>query len=358
VFRRLLRGDDVDFRGILARVRDDPEYRAVVFTAFSVTHAPYFSNRIMSFCSSFPRLCSKRMGDGSVEVDEYLRLYRANRMQLSYNFPETVKRLYLSEDFVENLAATLDIAYMSNIRHLDELFGEVIDAIDEYGVEDRSLVVFTADHGEVTYRESALFKWTHGHALAPEVLGVPLVIRAPKHGRTWGEYGEVTRSVDLFPTLAEFSGISLAGEVETMGVSVASAMLGNVSAPRLLAFSHTAMLPAPWVEASKPWTLLRTYFPVQAPEYMWVGVRARDVMFKYRNDGSGAFVPEVFDLAKDPYEARNLFRTNNPEHMEMLSRLKEYKAGLERAYVARGDGMEEMSMEEQTERLRALGYIE
>ena len=72
-------------------------------------------------------------------------------------------------------------------------------AVDERGLRDESLVVFTADHGELLYRDNALFPWSHDFQLAPEVLRAPLLIRGP--GVAPGRAEWVTRSIDLYPTI-------------------------------------------------------------------------------------------------------------------------------------------------------------
>ena len=63
---------------------------------------------------------------------------------------------------------------------------------------------------EVLDRENALFKWTHGLQLVPEVLGVLFILYAPTAGLERGRVEQVTRSIDVFATLAGLSGIDVA----------------------------------------------------------------------------------------------------------------------------------------------------
>jgi arylsulfatase A-like enzyme len=79
---------------------------------------------------------------------------------------------------VEEYARVVERLYKSRIRELDTMFGGVVEELRRADLLDASPVAFTADHGEVLYREDVPFKWTRGHALTPEDLGVPWIVRA------------------------------------------------------------------------------------------------------------------------------------------------------------------------------------
>jgi len=218
----VLRAGYPEFAKLLERL--SPDYRAFVIDAFTVSHAPYSRKGLDLFCGTFPPdECEGVKSAVGKDLDEYPQLYYDNRFGLSYNFPETVAQLGLSPPDLEDLAKVVELLYKSNISLLDALFGEVVDAIDQSGLLEESLIVFTADHGEVLYRENALCKWTHGHALAPKVLNVPLLIRAPSLGVVSGRYERVTRSIDVFPTTAALADVPLPEDVTVAGADPAPA---------------------------------------------------------------------------------------------------------------------------------------
>lgn len=180
-------------------------------TNFTVTHSPYKSGRVGRFCANYPDECAIKRELSDDEFNRYSRLHRDNRLALKFNFHAAVARLKLTDHEINTLASVLDLSYRSRVNHLDRLFGRVLDAVKEAELLEESMIVFTADHGETLFKNSALFKWSHGHTLRNDVLSVPLVIRAPSQGIQSGHADFVTRSVDLFPTLSAARGALVRG---------------------------------------------------------------------------------------------------------------------------------------------------
>lgn len=89
--------------------------------------------------------------------------------------------------------------YDGEVRAADALVGRVTRAIDDAVGLDRSLVVFTSDHGEALGEHGM---YDHGHTLHAEVLRVPLIVAGPGLPRGRTVEAEV-RSIDILPTLAE-----------------------------------------------------------------------------------------------------------------------------------------------------------
>lgn len=58
----------------------------------------------------------------------------------------------------------------------DRYFGKVIDALEDYGVLDHTLVLYTSDHGEELFDHGFA---THGHTLYQELVRIPLVLSGP-----------------------------------------------------------------------------------------------------------------------------------------------------------------------------------
>ena len=87
--------------------------------------------------------------------------------------------------------------YYAQVTALDACFGRLLDCLDDLGVEEDTIVIFTSDHGDM------LFSQDRGWKSKPwrESVGIPLLIRWPGHvpaGRaTNGPIG----LVDLMPTL-------------------------------------------------------------------------------------------------------------------------------------------------------------
>lgn len=351
VFRKILTGGDPDLHRVLDHLAADPTARALIVATFSITHAPYNALYRESFCKRYPRECEP-LQEKDFQRYEPLISTRGELLDFIYDFDATCKRHGLSPAEVRRLGAVVEVLYKSNINALDRIFGAVLDQIRRRGLLDESLIVFTADHGEVLQRENATYKWTHGFALAPEVLQVPLLIRGP--GIAPGTYENVTESIDVFPTVAGL--LDLPAGKQVTGTDLSRVLLGEEAAPEQTAFFHTALPHQKEIEPG--YESLVSRFPDQKAERMWVGARAGDLAYKLTNRG-GAFRPEVYDWATDPQELHDLYDPDDAEQTEMFERLAEYRKALIRAQK-NGTGARKpraLSAHE-TEALRQLGYID
>ena len=205
-------------------------------------------------------------------------------------------------------------------------------------------------------RERALFPWTHGHSLEREVLEIPWLLRGP--GVAPGRTEEVTRSIDVYPTLAGLAGVPVPGEAALDGVDLAAAVRGEVAFPALPAFFHTAVVRHNLFTDSPHWSTFFALYPRADPRLMWVGVREGDRVFKYRNRGRENFGFEGFDWARDPGESTDLFDPDDPAHMAKAKLLLDYHGALREDYERRGSGGDHLISDEQKRvLLRQLGYI-
>lgn len=345
---------------ILDGLEEDPSKRVFVTSLFAVSHWPYRSSGLRDFCLAHPPACA-RVGPLDGEVAALVGLYRELHMDLSYDFPTAVDRLGLSPEEFTRYTAVVEVLYAANLWRLDSMFGEVLDRLEERGLLEESVIAFTADHGERPYRENALFQWTHGHALAPEVIDVPLIVGAPGRLEA-GRIEAVTRSIDVHPTLAGLAGIPLPSERPLAGRDLSPWLRRGVEPSPEPAFFHTALVRNALFERWQSWKTFRDNSPGLDPNRIWVGLRDGDQVVKLRytgmHRGSPGFRPEVYDRASDPQEKNDLFDPRNAEHRQQIERLEAYKRMLVRDFEARrARGLPSLNREEQRDLLRSLGYV-
>jgi choline-sulfatase len=163
--------------------------------------------------------------------------------------------------------------YYAAVSYLDERVGEVLDALSATGLAADTLVVFTADHGELLGERGLWYKMS----FLEESARVPLIVRGP--GLTARRVAGPVSQLDLAPTLAELAGAPAAG-AGFEGTSLAGALAGTSAGPG---------------EA--------------LGEYLAEGVQAPAVMIRR---GRHKYVrcpgdPDLlYDLEADPHELRNL----------------------------------------------------
>ena len=99
--------------------------------------------------------------------------------------------------------------YDGEIRYTDEkLVGLLIKKLKSMGLYDKTMIVFTSDHGEEFYDHEG---WGHGHSLYDESLKVPLIIKFPMSRFKGKRVHNFVSLVDIFPTILEELGINYRG---------------------------------------------------------------------------------------------------------------------------------------------------
>lgn len=100
-------------------------------------------------------------------------------------------------------------AYYAVISHLDEQIGRILAALDETGLGDNTIVVFSSDHG--------LAVGSHGlrgkQNMYEHTVGVPLVVRGPGIPRGQRCAAQVYLR-DLFPTACDWAGLAIPETVQ------------------------------------------------------------------------------------------------------------------------------------------------
>ncbi len=109
----------------------------------------------------------------------------------------------------DKMAHTLKHGYYACVSYTDAQIGKVLDALDELGLADNTIVILWGDHGW-NLREHGL--WCK-HCNFETSLHTPLIMRIPgmKGNQT---LDAVTEYVDIYPTLCELTSIEIPGHAE------------------------------------------------------------------------------------------------------------------------------------------------
>jgi arylsulfatase A-like enzyme len=195
--------------------------------------------------------------------------------------------------------------YYRLATEVDATCGRVIDELRRQGVLDRTLVIFTTDNGYYHGEHGLADKW-YPHE---ESIRVPLIVwdpRIPAAQRNRVN-DAMTLNVDLAPTI-----------LAATGLPVPARMQGRDIAPLYLA----AQPPAWRTEFFYEHAIIRNSEFIPASEAL---VR-KDVKYLFWPDFK---YEELFDLARDPGEERDLAR--EPAHAARLAQLRSRFAELKAA---------------------------
>jgi arylsulfatase A-like enzyme len=347
IVHTILTGDDEHFLAILNRLRTDETYRAFVVTSFSVTHDPWDIENVDEFLARNPK---RTDGITLDEIRQDHETFKANRIALQTRFADTVDRLGLRDHDITRLARSLEIVYESKIGLLDSYFGGVVGAVDAAGMAGESVIAFTADHGEALYEPGRAFNWTHAPDLAPEVINVPWIVRGHPDLVPARTIDDVTRSIDVYPTLVGLAGISLPPESGIAGVDLAPSLRGDTDFPALRAYSHGTL---------RHWQ----YFHPDRIENIWASLRVGELLYTWRRLDSrwsidvrriGPSGPETAgppETAEQKAAARSLWKYRQ----QMIAA---YQRRHPRAAArSKREALDRLN-EEEADALRSLGYIE
>lgn len=111
--------------------------------------------------------------------------------------------------------------YYGMVTFIDEQVGRIRRALKESGLDERTIVVFTSDHGELLGDHGLLFKGPHHYDC---LLKVPTIVALPETEGGSQRFPGLVEQIDLSATILELCG--LAPERGMQGMSMARAMHG------------------------------------------------------------------------------------------------------------------------------------
>ncbi len=115
--------------------------------------------------------------------------------------------------------------YLKEIESVDERIGQILSALESNPDFEKTIVIFTSDHGEGFGEHGKFF---HGEVYYEELVHVPLIISGP--GVIKGKrIAALVSHVDLMPTLSEW--LQAECMLDAQGKSYLSGMLGEENLP-------------------------------------------------------------------------------------------------------------------------------
>ncbi|MFO7947313.1 MAG: sulfatase-like hydrolase/transferase [Armatimonadota bacterium] len=105
----------------------------------------------------------------------------------------------------ESTAETYMLLNFLQIEALDTAIGRVLDALDEAGMYDDSMIIFIGDHGEMNCHRALVDKGVYGH---PRVSRVPLAVK-PAGEKPGDVVDSFVSLLDLAPTIFDVTGVNV-----------------------------------------------------------------------------------------------------------------------------------------------------
>ncbi len=180
--------------------------------------------------------------------------------------------------------------YYGMTSFMDQQIGRILDSLDNLGIADDTIVVFTTDHGHFLGQHGLFYKGAFHYE---DLIKLPFIVRAPGHVAPVAESSAIQSLVDLAPTFLDAAEIPVPGVMQ--GVSQWDVWGGQA-------------------ESARKWAMVENrHQPTKLSLRTLVTDRYKLTIYRGSDDG------ELFDLHDDPGETRN--RWSDPEYASLKSEM-------------------------------------
>jgi len=216
---------------------------------------------------------------------EYNTMYNPDAIELPDNVPEGVKvyqRVH-TRDEIKSIRAN----YYGKISIIDHWIGKIVEGLKRRGTWDRTIVVFTADHGDYMGAHGRLGKC----GFETESAGIPLILRWPGKVPAGRTTSALASNLDVFPTVFDAVGVEMSPE--RFGTSLLPVARGETDSVQDAVFSeigHGA----------------HQSFMVRTADFKWFSKAGQE---------------HLFDMREDPLELNNL--ADSSEHTNVILEMRE-----------------------------------
>ena len=202
--------------------------------------------------------------------------------------------------------------YLRCIASVDDNVGRLLDFLDESGLSDNTIVVYTSDQG--------FFLGDHGwydkRFMYEESLRMPFLVRYPKAAQAGSVSDAIVTNVDFAETFLDYAGVPVPATMQ--GRSIRPVLEGHTPAdwPTAMYYHYYEY----GDEGHGGWHLVRPHYGVRTQRYKLI----------HFYDGIDCW--ELYDLKKDPHEVNNVY--DDPAYAD---KVKELKADILRLQAQYGD---------------------
>jgi arylsulfatase A-like enzyme len=207
-------------------------------------------------------------------------------------------------------------AYYALVTEIDHHVGEILKAVKEAGIENDTLVLYAADHGDFVGNHGMVEKCAAGHNVYEDILNVPLIIKIPGNANNGKRVTELVTLADVLPTLVQVLDLKLPPlKYPIQGQSLAKVVTGTGSLNRDYVVSES------WSQAC--------VITKEAKLGIMLDPTAAHPQWDFR-----AFGDMFFDTLHDPLEVDN--RIHDERYKQQIDTLRAYYADFVKQTPATG----------------------
>lgn len=195
--------------------------------------------------------------------------------------------------------------YLGVIASVDDGVGRILDYLDENGLAENTIVVYTSDQGFYLGEHG----WYDKRFMYEESMRTPLIVRIPWLKGPKREISQLVQNIDLASTFLDFAGVSIPKDMQGMSWKKLVEENGEVRDWRKSLYYH-------YYEYPHGWHSVKQHYGVRTDRFK---------LIHFYNDIN---TWELYDLQNDPNEMINLYGNEGMEEitnelMIELNRLRE-----------------------------------
>ena len=195
--------------------------------------------------------------------------------------------------------------YAKVVKSLDDNVGRVLDYLEQKGLLDNTLVVYTSDQGFYMGEHG----WFDKRFMYEESMRTPLIMHLPADFKTRGDIPQLVQNIDYAPTFLELAGAPVPDDIQ--GVSLLPLLKGEKPADwRKELYYHFYEFPAEH--------MVKRHYGIRTERYK---------LIHFYNDIDAW---ELYDIQNDPTEMNNLY--GKSEYDTVVANLKDAMFRLQEQY--------------------------
>jgi arylsulfatase A-like enzyme len=184
--------------------------------------------------------------------------------------------------------------YLRCVKGVDDNVGKILDYLDEKGLAENTIVVYSSDQGFYLGNHG----WFDKRFMYEQSLHMPLIVRYPKKVPAGKVNDDIVLNIDFAPTLLDYAGANVPSDIQ--GESMLPVLAGETPANwRESMYYHYYEYPAVH--------MVKRHYGVRTKRY-------KLIHFYYDIDAW-----ELYDLEKDPHELNNVYAKD--EYKDVQERL-------------------------------------
>ena len=194
--------------------------------------------------------------------------------------------------------------YLRSIASVDDNLGRVLDYLDESGLAENTVVIYSSDQGFYLGDHG----WFDKRWMYEESLRMPLIVKWPGVTEPGTENTDLVQNLDFAPTFLEMAGVAVPDDMQ--GQSLVPLLAGEKpDSWRDSIYYHYLEFPGPHA--------VQKHYGVRTQRYKLIHYYEIDEW-------------ELFDLREDPAELRSIYA--DPEHAATRTELERELRRLQRQY--------------------------